>query len=241
MSLLILVQAREGGTRLPSKIKADLGTPPGISMLAHVCARANQLGPFIVAFPGPQEKEDDVLSRFSRIVRANPEADAICRITADCPLLDVGVGAYAINRYRERQNHVDGVFTAPEMDGLDVEVFSRTALLMADLNAKGHHAREHPTHWMRRNLGCEIVNLAPAPLRWSVDDQTGLDFMRAVYAACENCAQAIPMHTNASGSIGGTDRQLCIDLHHMPAGDLAECKAADLKRERMGGDVYVSA
>ena len=241
MSLLILIQAREGGTRLPGKIKADLGTPPGVSMLAHVCARANQLGPFIVAFPGPQEKEDDVLSRFSRIVRANPDADAICRITADCPLLDVGVGAYVINLYRERQNHLDFVGTAPEMDGLDVEVFSRTALMMADLNAKGRYAREHPTHWIRQNLGALLVSLVDRPLRWSVDDQRGLDFVRDVYRTCEHCAQAIPYHTNAGGSIGGGDRQLVIDLHQVADGGLAECQAADLKRSRMGGHVYHSA
>jgi spore coat polysaccharide biosynthesis protein SpsF (cytidylyltransferase family) len=240
MSLIVLVQAREGGTRLPGKIKADLGTPPGVSMLAHVLSRASQLGPLILAMPGPEEAEDDVLGRLSRIARAHPSADAFARITADCPLLDVGIGGYCINRYRERQSHVDGVFTAPEMDGLDVEVFSRTALLMADLNAKGRHAREHPTHWMRKNLGADIVNFAPAPLRWSVDDAGGLDFVRRVYAACPHCAEGIPRHTNANGSIGGSDRVIVAELHHMPAGDLDECRAYDIMKERMGVDTYVS-
>ena len=236
--MLVLIQAREGSLRLPNKINADLGTPPGISMLAHVVARASQLGPFIIAQPGPQEKEEDVLSRFARIARANPEADTFCRITADCPLLDVGVAAYVIHRYRGGAH--DFVGTTPEMDGLDVEVFSRTALMMADLNARGRYAREHIGTWMRRNLSPLLVNLVPEPIRWSVDDQGGLDFVRRVYAACPHCATGVPRHTNANGSIGGSDRVIVAELHHMPAGDLAECQAYDTLKERMGGYVYVS-
>jgi spore coat polysaccharide biosynthesis protein SpsF (cytidylyltransferase family) len=236
--MLVLIQARENSTRLPLKIKADLGTPPGVSMLAHVVGRASQLGPFVVAMPGPQEAEDDVLSRFARIARNNPEADAFVRITADTPLLDVGVAAHVINLYRGGTH--DFVGTTPEMDGLDCEVFSRTALMMADLNANGRSNREHVTRWMRKNLKPLLVCLVDKPLRWSVDDSEGLEFVRAVYRTCDHCAQAVPHHTNANGSIGGSDRVLCVDLHHMPAGDLAECKAADLKRARMGGEVYVS-
>lgn len=236
--ILILIQARENSTRLPNKINADLGTPPGVSMLAHVVARASVLGPFVIAKPGPQEQEHDVLSRFARIARANPEADAFVRITADCPLLDVGVAAYVINLYRGGGN--DFVGTTPEMDGLDCEVFSRTALMMADLNARGRYAREHLTHWMRRNLRPLLVSLVPEPIRWSVDDQDGLDWMRRVYAACPHCATGVPRHTNAHGSIGGADRVLVPELHHMPAGDLAECQAHDILKERIGGSVYVS-
>ena len=239
MSLLILIQAREGSLRLPNKINADLETPPGISMLAHVVARASQLGPFIIATPGPQEQEHDVLSRFARIARANPEADPFVRITADCPLLDVGIAAHVINLYR-RGGH-DLVATTLEMDGLDCEVFSRTALMMTDLNARGRYAREHLTHWMRRNLSPLLVNLVPEPIRWSVDDQGGLDFVRRVYAACPHCAEGIPRHTNANGSIGGSDRVIVAELHHMPAGDLDECRAADILNERTGGKIYVSS
>ena len=239
MSLLILIQAREGSLRLPNKINADLETPPGVNMLSHVVARASQLGAFIIARPTQEEQEHDVLSRFANIARACPTADPFVRITADCPLLDVGVAAHVINLYRAGDH--DFVGTTPEMDGLDVEVFSRTALMMADLNARGRYAREHLTYWMRRNLSPLLVNLVPEPIRWSVDDQGGLDFVRRVYAACPHCAEGIPRHTNANGSIGGSDRVIVAELHHMPAGDLDECRAYDILKERMGGYVYHSA
>jgi hypothetical protein len=150
----------------------------------------------------------------------------------------VGVAAYVINLYR--MGGYEYVGTAPDMDGLDCEVFSRTALMMADLNAKGRYAREHLTHWMRRNLSPLLINLVPEPIRWSVDTADGLEFVRRVYAACPHCATGIPRHTNAGSSIGGQDRHLVVELHHMPAGDLAECQAMDILKERMGTEVYVS-
>ena len=235
MSLLVVVQARENSVRFPSKINAELGDS---TMLGQVVARASHLGPLIVAFPPPELKEEDVLGRFVRIARKNPEVDSFVRITADCPLLDIGVGGFVINTYRQGDH--DFVGTAPEMDGLDVEIFSRTALLSADLHTSGM-AREHVTRWMRRNLGALIINMAPAPLRWSVDDQEGLSFVRQVYAACDLCARGTPHHTNAGDSIGGPQRTLVVDLHQVEDGGLAECRAADLKRTRMGGEVYHSA
>lgn len=237
MSMLVVVQARETGSRLPGKIRSEL--TPGISMLAHVVARASQLGPFAVAMPEEGDNENDVLSRFVRVARRNPEADSFVRITADCPLFDLGVGAYAIHRYREGGS--DAVFTTPDMDGLDVEVFSRTALMMTDLHARGRYAREHLTHWMRHNLSPLLINLVSAPLRWSVDDASGLDFVRRVYAACNHCLEGVPRHSNAGGSIGGTDRRLVLELHHVADGGLAECTAYDILKERIGGPVYVSA
>ncbi len=238
MSLLVIVQARLSSIRLPNKINADIG---GASMLGRVVERANKLGPLIVAFPPDELKEEDVLGRFARIARKNPTVETFVRITADCPLLDIGVGGFVINLYRERQNHTDFVGTHADMDGLDIEVFSRTALMMADMNANGRYDREHLTHWMRRNLGALIVNMAPSPLRWSVDDEEGLTFARAVYAACSLCARGVPHHTNSATGIGAADRQLCVDLHQVEDGGLAECEAADLKRKRMGGATYVSS
>ena len=233
--ILTVIQARDGGTRLPGKIRADIGGQP---MLARVVERVSQIGlPFVVAMPQPGDNENDVLSRYVRVARANPGVDAFVRITADCPLLDVSLAGFVVNTFRSGSH--DFVGTHPDMDGLDVECFSRAALLACDLAAHGR-AREHVTRWMRKNLSPTIVNWAPAPLRWSVDDQVGLDFVRRVFAACPHCAGAVPHHTNAGQSIGGRDRTLVLDLHHMPAGDLAECAAADILRERVGGPTYVS-
>jgi len=227
--ILTVIQARDGGTRLPGKIRADIC---GQTMLARVAERVSLIGlPFVVAMPHPGDDEKDVLTRFVRLARRNPFVDAFVRITADCPLLDVSLAGYCVNVYRA--GGTDFVGTTPEMDGLDCEVFSRTTLLACDLAAHGR-AREHVTRWMRKNLSPTLVNWAPEPLRWSVDDAEGLEFVRSVYASCARCASGVPHHTNASSSIGGRDRTLCVDLHDLVEGGLAECQAADILRTRMG-------
>ena len=227
--ILTVIQARDGGTRFPGKIRADIC---GQSMLARVVERVSLIGlPFVVAMPHPDDNENDVLTRFVRLARGNPLVDAFVRITADCPLLDVSLAGYCVNLYRA--GGTDFVGTTPEMDGLDCEVFSRTALLTCDLAAHGR-AREHVTRWMRRNLSPTLVNWAPEPLRWSVDDESGLDFVRQVYRSCDLCAHAIPHHTNSATGIGGGDRILCVDLHQVESGGLEECRAADILRTRMG-------
>lgn len=237
MSLLVVVQAREHSTRFPGKIFQDIA---GQTMLARVLERASKLGPATVAFPPADLPEEDVLGRFVRVAQQAPEVDTFVRITGDTPLLDPGVGGFVLNLYRDRQNDLDFVGTAPDMDGLDVEVFSRTALRIADHNARGRD-REHVTSWMRRHLGAFLVNMAPAPLRWSVDTQDDLAFVRRVYEECDLCARGVTRHTNASGSIGGAHRVLVLDLHHVDDGGLAECRAADTLRTRVGGKPYVSA
>lgn len=234
--ILALIQARDGGTRLPGKIRMDI---EGASMLAQVVHRVSLVGlPFMVAYPPQELHEQDVVGRFARIARKNPHVDAFVRITADCPLLDISVVGYVVNRFRA--GDTDFVGTAPDMDGLDCEVFSRSALLACDLAAHGS-AREHVTRWMRRNLSPVIVNWAPAPLRWSVDDADGLEFVRRVYASCAHCKSGVPHHTNAPSSIGGAvGRTLVLDLHQTSDGGLAECVAADILRERVGGPTYES-
>lgn len=201
-------------------------------MLGRVLERVRTCGlPAYVAFPPADLPEWDVLSRMVRVAQQLPDVDTFVRVTADCPLLDPGVVGYVCNVFRE--GRWDFVGTAPEMDGTDVEVFTRTGLMLADLHARGAE-REHVTPWMRAHLGARVVNLAPEPLRWSVDDEPGLEFARAVFRACGLCARGVPHHTNSASGIGGADRHLCVDLHQVEDGGLAECLAGDLKQARMG-------
>jgi len=239
-SPLVIIQARENSSRLPGKIHADIC---GMSMLAHVVMRASRIALVVIAKPSNQEDENDVLSRYARVARANPDADPLIRITADCPLLDSGLGLGILDRYLQGRHDVVG--TSPAFDGLDVEVFSRVALRTADMFAQRGRDREHVTPWMKRHLLYEEVNLRGPALRWSVDDAEGLEFVRAVFSACEECRVGTPHHTNSATSIGGMDRSPVWDLHQLDRpdnrGGLVECTAFDILKTRMGGEVYESA
>lgn len=240
MSPLVIIQARLSSTRLPNKIHADIC---GLSMLGHVVMRASRIAPVVVAFPKPEEDENDVLSRFARVARANPNADPIVRVTADCPMLDAGLGLGLLDRFYQEQGDIVG--TSPAFDGLDVEIFSRVALRNADMFAQSRYDREHVTPWMKKHLLYEEVSLRGPALRWSVDDAEGLEFVRAVLGACDECRIGTPHHTNSATSIGGSDRSPVWCLHQVDRpdnrGGLVECTAADILKTRMGGEAYESA
>jgi spore coat polysaccharide biosynthesis protein SpsF (cytidylyltransferase family) len=239
-SPLVIIQARLNSKRFPNKIQADIC---GLSMLGHVVMRASRIAPVVVAFPKDEEDENDVLSRYARVARANPDADPIIRITADCPLLDSGLALGLLHRYQN--GRVDILGTSPAFDGLDVEIYSRVALRNADMFAQSQRDREHVTPWMKRHLLYEEVTLRGPALRWSVDDEDGLTFVRRVFEACGHCRGGVPHHTNAATSIGGSDRSPVWDLHQLDEpsnrGGLVECTAYEILMSRTGGDVYESA
>ena len=239
---LIVIQARTGSTRFPNKINQLIG---GRRMLDVVIDRARATGlKWLLARPEdfPMIPEDDVLGRFAQLLReCDPEAtrfDPVIRLTADCPLLDSTHILNVLALYRLGQYALVG--TGPEWDGLDVEVISRTGLAQAHVSATEPRHREHVTPWLKWHMKYYEIPLEGPALRWSVDDPSGLDFVRRVFQACALCAKGEARHTNAGGSIGGPDRQPVWDLHHLERGDLAECAAYDILKERMGGPVYVS-
>ena len=237
--VLVIVQARPGGQRLPGKIGMPI---QGKSMLSHVCARAAKLGEVFIATPPEDMDEDDVLGRFVRVAALHPHVQTFVRITADCPLLDWQFSLSLLDYFQkvntDRPGALDFIGTGWELDGLDTEVFSRWCLMAASM--LDHTHREHVTKYMRQHMLTKIVTFpGQGPFRWSVDDQEGLDFVRRVYDACEHCASGQPHHSNAAGSIGGNDKRVPVwDVHAGPDGGLLECTAYEIRMERVGGDGY---
>ena len=205
--VLAIVQARFGSTRLPGKALLPIAGPP---MLAHVLART-------LAVPGvhqvvlattvsPEDdgleqvaaslgvstvrgSVDDVLDRFHSALRAHP-ADAIVRITADCPLLDPDISGLVVADYvahREDSDYVSNVEPPTYPDGLDTEVVSAAALDRAWREARLPSDREHVTTYIRtRRNGFRLRNVEHlgADLsghRWTVDEPRDLEFVRAIY------------------------------------------------------------
>ena len=243
--ILTVVQARMGSSRFPGKSMADLAGEP---MVRRVCRRAaditGDISGTILAVPATDNRvcwpwepicygdPTDLLARFWTCVQnhGNRSLSYIVRITGDCPLLDVGV-ARAIVETALRGSW-DIVHTTPLLDGLDVEVFTISALARAHRGATTPEDREHVTPWMRKNLAAKEFSLPElGQIHWSVDEPMDLEFVREVYAACEHCLAGVPHHTNSATSIGGNGhRRFILDLHHLERGDLAECTAADLLR-----------
>jgi spore coat polysaccharide biosynthesis protein SpsF len=206
--VLAVVQARLGSTRLPGKALMMIAGRP---MLSHVLARASAvpcvdetvlattvspeddalieaaLGEGVSAVRGSLE---DVLDRFRAALRAHP-ADAIVRVTADCPLLDPEVSDLVVQDYlahREETDYASNIGPPTFPDGLDTEIVSAAALERAWREARLSSDREHVTTYIRdgRN-GFRARNVVHhedlSAHRWTVDEPRDLEFVRAVYAA----------------------------------------------------------
>jgi spore coat polysaccharide biosynthesis protein SpsF len=120
--------------------------------------------------------EDDVLSRFS-LARSETSADAVVRLTADCPLADPGLVSKVVALWRAepKLDYVATTLVRTLPRGLDVELVSRSALAQADAEAEGYH-RTHVTSYLYagprqfRTMGL-VVQPAASDLRVTLDTE----------------------------------------------------------------------
>lgn len=197
----VIIQARTGSSRLPGKVMMDLCGSP---VLHHVVKRAAAIpGIEAVCCAIPDQPQDDELARIAEAMGAQvvrgPEqdvlgrylaaaralqAEAVIRITSDCPLLDPVVSGKVLAA-------LDGADYASNLDprswpkGLDTEAFTREALERAARDATAPYDREHVTPYLRREPGFKRNNVALADLsaadwRWTLDYAEDLFFLRAL-------------------------------------------------------------
>lgn len=204
--LVAIVQARMGSTRLRGKALMDIA---GRSMLARVIERTaaapgvdkvlvatstNPLDDAIAEFCKREGfacfrgDEVDVLDRFYRAAQSC-SADAVVRVTADCPLLDPMVVARIVGRFLQGgYDYVSNTLRYTFPDGLDAEAFSFCVLEQAWREATKPSEREHVTPFMRRgsfrtlNIESETP-VSPNEYRWTVDNADDLQFVRSIYGA----------------------------------------------------------
>ena len=198
MRTVAVIQARLSSQRFPGKALALLAGEP---MIAHVCRRVAAALPrdqVVVATSDGRDDDalaaevaragigvfrgslDDVLGRVIGAARAK-EADAIVRVTADCPLVDPELLAAMVERFRRGDlAYLSNVSPPTFPDGLDLEVISRAALEAAAVEAREPHEREHVTPFIRErpqrfpseNVACPLGDFSA--LHWSVDEPAHL-------------------------------------------------------------------
>lgn len=204
MRVVAIIQARMGSTRLPGKVLADLC---GDTMLARVVARlraAARVDDIVIAtsvapadaaiareaarlgaasFRGP---EDDVLARYAGAARA-ARADAIVRITADCPLIDPEVIDAVIAALFAGADYASNTHRRTFPRGLDAEALHRVTLERIARLATSATAREHVTAFVtqepeRFRIHQVLAAHDDSDLRFTVDTPEDLALVRALYA-----------------------------------------------------------
>jgi len=158
---VIIVQARVGSVRLPAKVTRKLDGKPVIACLLE---RLEQTGiPIILATT--ESALDDVLTSFwSNVFRGSEndvlkryydalqqtQADAVVRITADCPLSDPQMILRGVDLfYYLHVDYVTNTMRRTYPRGFDIEIIRRGALERAHHEAKGAWDREHVTPYIR--------------------------------------------------------------------------------------------
>jgi spore coat polysaccharide biosynthesis protein SpsF len=131
--------------------------------------------------------EDDVLSRFV-LAQRESSADAVVRLTADCPLADPSLISMVVALWRAEPelDYVASTLVRTLPRGLDVELVSRAALATADTEAEGYH-RTHVTSYLYagprpfRTMGL-VVQPAANDLRVTLDTVADAETLDAIVA-----------------------------------------------------------
>jgi spore coat polysaccharide biosynthesis protein SpsF len=205
MRVVVVVQARMGSTRLPGKVLMDLAGRP---MAGHVLARAGRIpGVAEVVLATSLNREDDalaacfagtyrvhrgsaedVLARFAGAARA-ARAEAVVRITADCPMLCPAVSGRVVARLLAGGcDYVSNVVRRTYPRGLDTECLTMAALERAEREATAQRDREHVTTFvwgqpaLFRIAGVEDA-ADHSDWRWTVDTAPDLELARKLHAS----------------------------------------------------------
>ena len=116
MKIIAIVQARMGSTRLPNKVMKEVNGVPMIELLLARLSQSRELDQIVVAtsvdekniplvrhvralgYACEKGSENDVLERYVNAAKAH-KADAVVRITGDCPLIDPELVDECIRRF----------------------------------------------------------------------------------------------------------------------------------------------
>ncbi|ELK48292.1 glycosyltransferase family protein [Halobacillus sp. BAB-2008] len=205
MKVVAIVQARMGSTRLPGKVlKTILGKPMLVYQIERM-QRSKLIDQLVIATTEHvrddpivelcrsvgvacyRGSEDDVLERYYETAAAF-DADAVVRLTADCPLIDPNViddvvAAYVHRAPAFQYGSNTEVRTYPR--GMDTSVFSFQALEEAYKEAVQPAEREHVTpfiirHSERYSSFHVTYKRNASSHRWTVDTSEDFELVKRI-------------------------------------------------------------
>ena len=208
-SCVAIIQARMNSSRLPGKVLMPLAGTSVLGFMAMRVKRAELIDKVVIATTdSPADdplcdeagklglsvfrgSEDDVLQRFNDAA-GHFDADIIIRLTADCPLMDGKLIDRAITGFVSGSyDYFSNVIERSFPDGLDIEIFTRDALIQAERDCKDQWGREHVTPFMRSGSGLPgktgtftvghfHADADFAHLRWTLDTAKDYEFFCAL-------------------------------------------------------------
>ena len=166
-----IIQARTGSTRLPQKIKNNIGGKNILERCIEASYRCKSIDQIIIATTNKIEDDwidnqfhnknkvrvyrgsiNDVLSRYAK-ASSIYKLDYIVRLTADDPFKPSWLIEKLINlTIKNNLDYASNTIKATFPVGLDIEIISKRALDLAFNNAILFSEREHVTPYIWKNL-----------------------------------------------------------------------------------------
>jgi len=204
VKVVAIVQARMGSTRLPNKVMKAIGGVPMIELLLARLSLAKEIDQIIVATSIDEKNEplaahvgklgylyvrgseSDLLQRYLDATYVT-KADVVVRVTGDCPLIDPEVVDRVVAYFKKQDlDYVSNISPPTYPDGLDVEVFTLSALERAALESQDSFDHEHVTPYLRRPGLFKTASITNAEdlsgLRWTVDEAADFEVVSNVFA-----------------------------------------------------------
>jgi spore coat polysaccharide biosynthesis protein SpsF len=209
MNIVAIIQARMGSSRLPGKVLTDLGGEMVLARVVHRLQPSRQVTKIVVATTSaPPDQviveqcerlgvsyfcgsENDVLDRYYQAADTN-KADAVVRITSDCPLIDPDLVDQTIDAFKDKgADYASNIWPRTYPRGLDIEVFTAAALERAWREAHEPHQREHVTpYFYEHPKSFRLVSVSGkinhSHYRWTLDTREDLELLRAIYSRFDN-------------------------------------------------------
>lgn len=206
--IVVLIQARMSSTRLPGKVLMRVAGRPLLSYLVErlrrvrlaqrivVATSTNPADDAIVQFCAAEAvecmrgPEQDVLARFAAAARQY-EAQAIVRVTSDCPLIEpelIDAAIEAFGASRGQLDYVSNMLQPTWPYGMAVEVISARALAQAHAEARDPAEREHVTpfiYWRPERYRLKSLTMTPdlRARRWTVDTPEDFELVSRILTA----------------------------------------------------------
>lgn len=203
--VLVVIQARKGSTRLPSKVLLDLAGRPVLAHVIERMRRSRLTSDFIVATTINRDDlaivglcaamgvrvycghEQDPLERYYQAARLFG-ADHVVRIKGDCPAIDPQILDEAIRLHlATAADYTTNTVERSYPVGQDVEILTRETLERVWRSAELMSEREHITLHIHKHADAfRISHLKQAAdlsaKRWTIDYPEDYEMLRQVFA-----------------------------------------------------------
>lgn len=203
MKIVAIIQARMSSSRLPGKVLMPLAGEPVLWHVVNRIRNCKTIAEIVVATS--IDKSDDVIEDWCQVEGVSCyrgslndvldryyqaaliySADAVVRITADCPALDPTIVDEVVYNYLAGKYDYYGL-TGDFPDGLDCTIFAFPALAKAWGNSTLPSEREHVGPYIEQRPetfknGGFIKFTGLSHHRWTLDEPRDYDFLQMVFS-----------------------------------------------------------